>query len=113
MSYVIARIAAEADRDPESGRVEANSRSQQEQDPTRRKPPRRVELPRENATGGQELRAHQFPSVPVEMPGAAEFVPPESSPGGLPTEESTYEDPERKAYRRRTVAMLRRYMKYS
>jgi hypothetical protein len=112
-SCVIARIAAEADRGPE--RPEPDRPSRQELDPTRRKPPRRVELPEGNAMGGRmgahELRAHQFPGTPVEFPRAVEFVP-SRSPGRLPMDEPAY-DPERRVYRGRTVAMLRRYMKYS
>jgi hypothetical protein len=113
MSCIIARIAAEADRDPESGRLDPNRQPQPEVDPAQRKPPRRAELPEDKMIGGRTLRAHQFPSAPVELPGAVAFVPPQTPPGSLPTEGSGYEDPERRVYRGRTVAMLRRYMKYS
>jgi len=117
MSCIIARIAAEADEDPEHGRPEASRPSQPDADTGQRKPPRRAELHGGDVIGGrvgreQEIRAHQFPSAPVELPKPPGFVPSQPAPGGLQYG-SEYEDPERRVYRRRTVAMLRRYMKYS
>jgi hypothetical protein len=125
MNCIIARIAAEGDQDPESGKPEPNRQSQPEVGTGQRKPPRRVESPEDGATGGrigarmgreideQKLRAHQFPSRPVELPRTVEFTPSQPTPGGPPAQGSAYEDPERRVYRGRTVAMLRRYMKYS
>jgi hypothetical protein len=83
------------------------------------------ELGRQSA-GAEGVRAHQFPATTVGTGQAAEFLRPAAegtAEGGCPhigageslpvTDFAPADDPERRAYRRRTVAMLRRYMRYS
>jgi hypothetical protein len=120
MSCVIAWIHGNADFDqkPETSRGEQETKSAEAGE---RKPPRRVEAPRGSASGGQQIseegfRVHQFPGRTVEVPdgGTDECVRPHRDVGGYPpAAESAYEDPERRVYRGRTIAMLRRYLKYS
>lgn len=114
MSGMIAWIHGNADAEG----PEANLREQQAQsaEAGERKPPQRVEAKTGDVPAGQGFRVHQFPGRTVEMPGsgADESVRPQMDVGGYLQEvESTYEDPERRVYRGRTIAMLRRYLKYS
>jgi hypothetical protein len=116
MSSVIARIAAEADREPpEDGDSPFPERSEEETEnkilaefPIERP----IELPNRlpNRFFNQGLVAHQFPARVVEKPG----VEPQTF-ADLVGEEWVREEErrERRIYRNRTVAMLRRYMKYS
>ena len=97
MSDVISWIAAVADSGDASSPV----------------PFPKEESRQEDARGGNEgpsvenLPAHQFPAVSLEQDAAA---PPEEP--GVP--EDWFEgDRRRRVYRGRTVAMLRRYMRYS
>jgi hypothetical protein len=46
-------------------------------------------------------------------PGQVDFPPPAGAMDGSAAEFLANDDPERRVYRRRTVAMLRRYMRYS
>ena len=102
MSGVIARMAAEGEWLPMPGAEgvadEAASRRQ-----------RRDEESKESEPVISKLARHDFPSKPPLLAEAAGC--------GAPAEEMRLLDPEeerrRRIYRKRTVAMLRRYMRYS
>ena len=125
MSCVIAWIHgnADADQGPQTNRREQEAKGAEAGE---RKAPQRVEAPRGSAVTGERMPVHHFPAKTAQAPGSR------TAEGGCPhigeeqtvgdvypqvgnpeTAESTHEDPERRIYRGRTVAMLRRYLKYS
>jgi hypothetical protein len=97
MSYMIPWIGAEAER-PEIP-LDAGS------------PGRRRERNLDEELAEQDLRAHQFPAKVVQQAQpTADPIPDQQQPA---LEESSEQERERRIYRGRTVAMLRRYLRYS
>ena len=97
MSETIDWIAAQAEE------------SQHARSATRRRQ-RKAEVPIE------ELPAHQFPATGGSEGNAGELSPPDSwqaAPEDLHWSPTYEEDRQRRIYRRRTVGMLRKYMRYS
>lgn len=102
MSGVIAWIAAQAERPavPPGAGI-----------PWRRKDRRAQQAREDEEISARSLPAHQFPSAPL-LPGESAEIEGlgEQSPQADLDRES---DRQRRVYRGRTVAMLRRYMRYS
>jgi hypothetical protein len=111
MSCLIPWMAAEREESPEKD--EAMSWG--------RKPPQRVVSLGGDAVGAQTLPAHQFPPREKSVPRSSQFAgapghPVESLnvfPDEPRVEEQRCDQHQRRMYRTRTVAMLRRYMRCS
>jgi hypothetical protein len=111
MNHAIEWIAAEAEGEPkrESGGSAAGGEVN-EALPVPRKPPQRVEDAQYRAGGSaartplpENLPAHQFPAKPD----------PARADERADIEQAEIDQQRRRAYRNRTVALLRRYMRYS
>jgi|SRR5579864_8055340 len=102
MSEIIAWIAAVAEDDAESGAEEVSNPITDEQT--------------ENSSADSSLSDGAIERLPAhQFPPANEFLPEEFSveESALEKEEAHGGSPTVRAYRRRTIAMLRRYLRYS